>query len=366
MRLLLVSTDLRHMGGVAETVKLLLQELHGRVNVTAVPYGRRPGQRGVMRYFRTLADLFLFFRLLCLNRFDVIHMNPSMNLVSILKESALIILFFLFGYSGRILIFSHGWDDVFFKRISSGPFTSRIFRIILNRAGKVVVLAEEFKEKLGQAGVDLNRVEVVSTMIDTRSVPRSDACSKDGKSLLFLSRMIRGKGAYELIEAFALLNKKYDGLKLLMAGDGPERKGLMERAAALKLVNVSFPGYIQGVEKSRALEDSCIFLLPSRSEGCPVSLLEAMASGLVPVVTSAGGIKDVVRPGQTAVLLEEISAEAIAGAVARVIDDPGLRVMLSENAREYAAENFSSHKVTDRFLGFYEELNPQTQNGGLA
>ncbi|GKT32999.1 glycosyltransferase family 4 protein, partial [Aduncisulcus paluster] len=46
-------------------------------------------------------------------------MNPSMNLVSILKESALILIFFLFGYSGRILIFSHGWDDAFFKRLTS-------------------------------------------------------------------------------------------------------------------------------------------------------------------------------------------------------------------------------------------------------
>ncbi|ACS80487.1 glycosyltransferase family 4 protein [Maridesulfovibrio salexigens] len=366
MQLLLVSTDLRHMGGVAETVKLLLQELEGRVDVTAVPYGRRAGQKGFVRYLRTFADLFIFVRLLCFNRFDVIHMNPSMNLVSILKEFALILIFFLFGYSGRILIFSHGWDDAFFKRISSGPLTSNIFRMILNRAGKVVVLAEEFKRKLGQAGINIDRVEVVSTMIDTSNVPRSSACSKDGKSLLFLSRMIRGKGAYELLEAFALLNERYDGLRLIMAGDGPEREGLMERTAALNLSNVSFPGYIQDMEKSWALENSCVFLLPSRSEGCPVSLLEAMASGLVPVVTGVGGIKDVIRPDQTALLLDDISAEAIAGAVAEVIDNPGLRMELSENARKYADENFSSRKVTNQIISFYNELNLQTQNGGLA
>ena len=366
MRLLLVSTDLRHMGGVAETVKLLLHELDGRVDVTTVPYGRRAGQKGFVRYLRTLTDLFIFIQLLCFNRFDVIHMNPSMNLVSILKELALILIFFLFGYSGKILIFSHGWDDAFFKRLSSGLFASRLFRMILNRAGKVVVLAEEFKIKLGKAGIDIDRIEVLSTMVDTSNVSRSSACGKDGKSLLFLSRMIRGKGAYELLEALALLNERYDGLKLLMAGDGPEKSGLMERAGALNLTNVSFPGYIQGVEKDRALENSCIFLLPSRSEGCPVSLLEAMASGLVPIVTSAGGIKDVIRPGQTAVLLDEISAEEIAGAVAGVIDNPGLRMELSENAREYAEEHFGSRRVTDQIISFYNELNSQTQNGGLA
>ncbi|WP_421902498.1 glycosyltransferase family 4 protein [Maridesulfovibrio sp.] len=360
MRLLLVSTDLRHMGGVVETVKLLLRELEGRMDVTLAPYGRRFGQKGIVRYLRTLADLFLFTRLLLFNRFDVIHMNPSMNLVSILKESALILLFFLFGYSGRILIFNHGWDHAFFNRLAARTVTSRLFCMILNRAGKVVVLADEFKQRLAHVGVDPSRVVVVSTMVDIDSIPRSEACNKDGKTLLFLSRMIRGKGAYELLEAFALLNERYDGLSLLMAGDGPERERLMEKAASLKLQNAFFPGYIEGVDKDRALRESCVFLLPSRSEGCPVSLLEAMASGLVPVVTSAGGIKDVVKPGQTAVLLEEISAEAIADAVGRVVDDPGLRLELSENARNYAAEHFSSRRVTDRIFGFYEQLNSQT------
>ncbi|NDV21848.1 glycosyltransferase family 4 protein [Desulfovibrio sp. JC022] len=366
MRLLIVSTDLRHMGGVVETVKLLLRELRGRVNVTAVPFGRRLNQTGLIRYLRILADYFYYSWFLCFNRFDVIHMNPSMNILSVLKESVLITVFFMFGYSGRILVFFHGWDQQFFERIVGGTVFSRIFRLILNRAGMVVVLSEEFRESLSRAGIDRSKVQVVSTMVDMGSVPDSCSCKDDGKSLLFLSRMIKGKGADELLEAFSLLSGKYEGLKLVMAGDGPERERLMEKSASLKLKNAFFPGYIRDEAKSSTLAQSCVFLLPSKSEGCPVSLLEAMSVGLVPVVTGVGGIKDVVKPGQTAVLLDEVSAEAIAGAVSGLIDDPGLRGGMSEFARSYAREHFDSRTVTEKILAFYELLNSQMQNGGVA
>jgi glycosyltransferase involved in cell wall biosynthesis len=358
MRLLLVSTDLRHMGGVAETVQLLLREFAGRVDVTHRAFGRRVNQTGMMRIFRTVADLFSFARLLRGSRFDVIHMNPSMNLVSVLKETALFCLFCLFGYSGRILIFFHGWDEVFFERLASGRITGVLLRNVVNRAGQVLVLADDFRKALARAGVDVSQVEVVSTMVEMDKVPHSSVCEHDGKSLLFLSRMIVGKGVYELLEGFALLNKRYAGLKLVMAGDGPELENLKKRAAALGLHNISFPGYIMGEEKRSALQDGCIYLLPTSREGCPVSLLEAMAAGLVPVVTDAGGIKDVIEPGRTAVLLDEISAEAIADAVAPLIDDSGLRISVADSARKYAREHFGSGQVAERIMEFYFRIVP--------
>lgn len=356
MRLLLVSTDLRHMGGVVETVKLFMREFEGRLDVTHAAFGRRFNQKGMMRIFRTLADLFCFARLLGSKRFDVIHMNPSMNLVSVLKEAALFFVFFLFGYSGKVLIFIHGWDDVFFKRLASGRISAVLMRMILNHAGLVTVLAADFKKDLIRSGVDGAKIEVVSTMVDMDKIPVSSACEGNGKSLLFLSRMIVGKGVYELLDAFAILSAKYSGLKLVMAGDGPELDALKKRAAGLGLKDVSFPGYVQGEDKFKVLQENCIYLLPTSREGCPVSLLEAMASGMASVVTDAGGIKDVVRPGQTAVLLDEVSAGSIADAVGLLIEDPDLRISIAENAREYAAGHFSSGQVAERIQGLYSRL----------
>ena len=358
MRLLLVSTDLRHMGGVVETVKLFMREFEGKVDVMHAAFGRRVNQKGIMRILRTLADLFCFARLLSRHRFDVIHMNPSMNLVSVIKEAALFFVFYLFGYSGKVLIFIHGWDDVFFKRLASGRISAVFLRMILNHAGLVTVLAADFKKELIRSGVDGAKIEVVSTMVDMSKVPVSSGCAGDGKSLLFLSRMIVGKGVYDLLDGYALLSEKYSGLKLVMAGDGPELDALKKRAADLGLKNISFLGYIHGEDKFMVLQENCIYLLPTIREGCPVSLLEAMASGMASVVTDAGGIKDVIQPGKTAILLEEVSPAAIAEAVSLLIENPELRISVAVNARRYAVEHFSSGHVSELILKFYSRLVP--------
>ncbi|NDV26502.1 glycosyltransferase family 4 protein [Desulfovibrio sp. JC010] len=357
MRLLLVSPDLRLMGGVAETVKTLLGQLEGRVDVTQVMFGARVGQTSlIMRVCRTILDLFYFARMLVSGRFDIVHLNPSLVFVSVLKETVLFILCWLLGYSGRTFIFIHGWDQDFFKRIASGWISAKVMRAVLNRAGLVLVLAEEFRDELIRLGVDESKVEVVSTMVDMDSVPFSSGCARGEKSMLFISRMIVGKGVYEIIDAFSLLSKRYAGLKLVMAGDGPERGRLMELAASRDLRNISFPGHIQGQDKYRALEESCIFLLPTYSEGRPVSLLEAMASGLVPLVTDVGGIKDVTEPDETAVLLPEASAEAIVDGVSRVLDDSALRIRVAGNAQKYARANFCSRQVAERIIGLYSRI----------
>ncbi|HAS90312.1 MAG TPA: hypothetical protein DCS48_13580 [Desulfovibrio sp.] len=363
MRLLVVSPDLRLMGGVAETVKLLLRELEGRAEVTSAVLGRRLNQNGIARLLRVFADLFSFFKLLWSRRFDVIHMNPSLNFISFMKEGMLLLLFYLFGYSGRVLIFIHGWDEHFFARIAVNRFYSTLMSVVLNRAGLVLVLAEDFRCRLDSIGVDICNVKVISTMVDLDKIPISRSCESNEKSLLFLSRMIPGKGVYELLDAFSLLCDKYDSLRLIMAGDGPEKQRLMEIAASRGLSNVVFPGYIQGDEKRRTFEESCIYLLPTSREGCPVSLLEAMASGLVPVVTDAGGIKDVIKPGETVILLEEISAKAIAGAVEGLLADPIKLQKVAKAARSYAAANFGSRQITDRIIGFYEHLDVTLKKG---
>lgn len=366
MRLLVVSPDLRLMGGVAETVKLLLRELEGRAEVTSAVLGRRLNQNGIARLFRIFADLFLFFKLLWSRRFDVIHMNPSLNFISFMKEGMLLLLFYLFGYSGRVLIFIHGWDEQFFEQIRENRIYSTLMRVMLNRAGMVLVLADDFRRDLDSIGVDISNVEVVSTMVDLDKIPVYRSCESNEKSLLFLSRMIPGKGVYELLDAFSLLCEKHDNLKLIMAGDGPEKQRLMEIGALRGLSNVVFPGYIQGDEKRRAFEESCIYLLPTSREGCPVSLLEAMASGLVPVVTDAGGIKDVIKPGETAVLLEEVSAKAIDDAVEGLLVDPIKMAKVAKAARSYAIDNFSSRQITDRIFGFYERLDVKLKKGKVA
>lgn len=344
-------------GGVAETVRLLSDELEKKAEVCIKPYGRRSGQKGINRYLMPLRDILGFVLLLFRRRFDVIHMNPSLNMRSVLKEFPLLVMFYLFGYSGRVLIFIHGWEQVFFNRISEKSRVASLFSYLFNRSGTVLVLSEKFRKYLLGIGVEEDKVRTITTMVNLSELPPVSSDGKQCGTILYLSRLIAEKGVYETLEAFSRLVSKFPDLKLIMAGEGPEKGKLEALVAARRLSNVQLPGYIRGHEKFKALEKSCVFLLPTRyGEGCPVALLEAMGAGLVPVVADAGGITEIIHPGKNAVLLPEVSAEALENALEILLAGPAAMKRMSADAAKYAADNFSSAKVTELIMECYEHM----------
>lgn len=359
--ILLVTPDMDIPGGVAETVRLLAHELEEKAHVRIKPYGRRFGQKGLSRYLMPVRDILGFVLLLFRRRFDVIHMNPSLNLRSVFKEFPLLIMFYLFGYSGRVLIFIHGWEQDFFNSIAEKKWAAAVFANLINWSGTVLVLSEKFRKCLLGIGVEGDTVRTITTMVNLSELPPALKGGKQCRTILYLSRLIREKGVYETVEAFSRLTSRFPDLKLIMAGEGPERAGLEKMIAVKGLSNVELPGYIRGREKFEALEKSCIFLLPTRyGEGCPVALLEAMGAGLVPVVTDAGGITEIIQPGKNAVLIPEVSAEALENAVETLVSDPGAIERMSAEAAEYAADHFSSAKVTEIIFGCYGHMIPKS------
>jgi glycosyltransferase involved in cell wall biosynthesis len=156
--------------------------------------------------------------------------------------------------------------------------------------------------------------------------------------LLFMSRLVPGKGAKETVDAFCIVAESVPGLHLVCAGNGPDSEQLQHRVKERGLANrVSFPGFVRGPDKAQLLLDSDLFIFPSRlAEGCPVALLEAMGAGLPVVTADTGGIGDVFRDGVNGVLLGALpDAQAIADAIAGMIGDVAtLRRIGRHNAAE--------------------------------
>ena len=263
LRVLIISQDFKHIGGVVETAQLLLSKFEGKIDVSHGALGRRVGQVGVMAYIQPLLDMFNFFKLTRKESFDVIHVNPSFNIRSFVKEFFVFMLFCMFGYSGKILLFFHGWDPVFFQKLTSNFIGRKFLMCMLRRAGLIVVLSSKYRQSLLDLGIAEDKVVVLTTMYNKADVP---SCPKDittRNSVLFLSRIVRKKGVFELVEAFEVLLKRHESLHLIMAGDGPDKALLEELVKARKIENISFPGYIKGDEKRRAFEQSSVFILPT-------------------------------------------------------------------------------------------------------
>ena len=119
-------------------------------------------------------------------------------------------------------------------------------------------------------------------------------------------------------------------------------------------MNIDFLGHIDDVPAVH--RRASVFVLPSPSEGCSNALLEAMASGLCPVVTRVPGNVDVIGDGQNGLLFDHDDEAQLAAAMARVLDDASLRDRLSASARQQIVEQHDLDKIAGCYLTLFREL----------
>jgi glycosyltransferase involved in cell wall biosynthesis len=119
---------------------------------------------------------------------------------------------------------------------------------------------------------------------------------------------------------------------------------------------VSFVGPAYGEHKARLLAQADVLLLPSYSEGLPYALLEAMAAGVVPVVTPVGAVPEVVTEHEHGVFVEPRDAEAIAEAIASLAADRAGLLRMSAACRKRVALAYSLERLARDFSTLYASL----------
>ena len=165
---------------------------------------------------------------------------------------------------------------------------------------------------------------------------RYDTPARSGpvRRLIFIGRLARVKGVPLLLDALARLAPDHPDLRLTLVGDGPDRVSLQAEAEALGLAErVQFTGLLCAAEVAEALAAHDALVLPSFAEGLPVVLMEALASRLPVVATQVAGIPELVRDGETGLLVPPGDAEALAAAIARLLADPDLCRRMGEAGR---------------------------------
>lgn len=166
-----------------------------------------------------------------------------------------------------------------------------------------------------------------------------------------------------LIRALGLLRAAHPTVRLLVVGDGPERTKLEVLAAELALTDrVRFAGYQPRPEQYLRAMD--VFSLTSRSEGFPVSLLEAWRAGAAVAATAVGGIPAVVADGVDGLLFPPGDPAAAAAALGRLLADPGLRQRLAAAGRAALAERYSLDRMAAEYERRYRDLLATRPGGG--
>lgn len=358
MKVLILSREFNADGGVVQVVSGIVRSLAAPFHPLHLPIGRRQRRAAVLEgALAPLRDNFNLVRRVLRERPDVVHLNASFNPNSLLRDGAFRLTLGLLRYR-RVIVYFHGWDAAFMRRVAASRLLSSAVRGVFGKAAAVIVLSSEFKAQLTALGIPADRIHVMSTMFDGRLF-RGDARqpSQGRTRLLFMSRLVAEKGVFETLEGFAAALQDGCDAELTVAGDGPARTAAEARAAALGIASrVTFTGYLRGEEKARVLEQSDVFVFPTRyPEGCPVVLLEAMAAGAYLVTSRAGGIADIVRDGEHGIVLEATDAESVRQALRRALEDPRREAIRAHN-RQAAWQQFEAGRVTPRIEALYRRV----------
>lgn len=250
--------------------------------------------------------------------------------------------------------FHHGYTTIDLK----DRIYSTADRLALRRADLVVTPCAAFARDLAARGIDPGRVAVVHNAVWPRDLPsREDArrrLSLEGRrAVVSVGRLSREKGHDVLIDACAALDPvvRRDAM-VVIAGDGPERGRLEARAAAAG-VTLRCDGFQPDVAPYYAAAD--VFVLPSRSEGSPNVLLEALAAGCPIVATGVGGVPEIVQHGSSALLVAADRPLQLRERIEHVLTRRDLAADLAAAGRVVAAR-FAPARRTAALEAIYSSL----------
>jgi glycosyltransferase involved in cell wall biosynthesis len=224
----------------------------------------------------------------------------------------------------------------------------------------VVVLLSEREAEAWRARGRTPAMQVVPNGIDCAPFLRQNRAAPDRAAplrLIYVGRLAPRKGLLESLEALRLARSRGVAARLVIAGAGPEEGRLREHVREAGITrDVSFVGPAYGEHKARLLAQADALLLPSYSEGLPYALLEAMAAGVVPIVTPVGAIPEVVKEGETGVFVEPRDADAIADVITRLSKDRMSITRMSAACRTRAAAEYSLERLARDFSAIYWTL----------
>jgi len=177
--------------------------------------------------------------------------------------------------------------------------------------------------------------------------------------ILFVARLIREKGVLEFCQAARILKEKYkDQVHFVVIGDidrgNPSCLSWDDLEEFRNTGIVQFTGHMDEPQPYFAASD--IYCLPSYREGLPVTVLEAMASGLPVVTTNSPGCRETIDEGISGFLVPVRDVNSLVDRLERLIQDPALRERLGRAAREKSVREFSVEKIVDQHIDLYRNV----------
>jgi glycosyltransferase involved in cell wall biosynthesis len=171
----------------------------------------------------------------------------------------------------------------------------------------------------------------------------------------YIGRLINVKGIDLLIESFSLFHEKYSDSILIIVGTGEEKQKLMNLASKYNLsTEIYFMGYRKDVYNWLNIFDS--FILPSKREGLPLTILEAMAMKKIVISTKVGGIPELIRNNYNGILIDDRNPQSLLESMKYVYENTNEVCEMQENAYKHLLSNYSINNYINNLQEVYKRL----------
>lgn len=341
--LLYANVDAAHAGGVQAVVRGLRAHLLAEGHHVATGWAERStpsddeGEDGWAEQFpvRPGTDRWLHLPTIARLTRRLLRERPKVVHVHYASPSTRYLVALAPWLGFRVAVTCHGSDVL-------RPLTHDIAHLVpvLTRADAVTVVSEEIAARLAQVGIRTRRpLAVIANGVDTGfwRPPAARRARPIDITLVGVGRLEPVKGFDVLIDACGMLARQGKRLQLVLIGEGSQQAALAEQARALDLADqVSFAGRLPPEAIREHLHAADLFVLPSRSEGMPLALMEAMATGTPAVAAEVGGVAR--TAGGAARLVPPEEPGALASAIGALAADRAQRAALGAQARARAED----------------------------
>lgn len=233
---------------------------------------------------------------------------------------------------------------------------SPLIKLVWKKAKLLIAKCKIEQEMIIKTGCKKN-IQIIYNGVDTlKFKPKNKSVAKE-LTIICPARLIKRKGQDILIKAIALLKEKNINFKVDLIGEGDEKENFVNLCKELNIQeNINFIGYVTRVEMPEYYSNSDIFVLPSYNEGMSNSMLEAMASGISPVVTNVGGVEELITDKENGFIFDAGNVNQLADILEKLYSDRHLLLETSKKTRE-TVEQLSWSNITDKYKEIFSKYS---------
>lgn len=316
------------------------------------------GDLSIQAIFHSLKSIFLYSFAIIKHQPKIVHIATA-HKGSFVKHGVMVVIAKIFGR--KVILAPH--CSVFALLPDHSPkIWKRWVKFITNQCDYLLVLSKEWFKFPSQ--LPLNNLIYLPNAINTLeylSIDREFSEKSKSTNILFLGHISVEKGLLDLVDAISILTQdNILNFSVDLIGESInhlEFEEIMQQIDVKKLanyINAREPEF--GQKKIERLKSADIFVLPSHQEGMPMTILEAMASGLPVVATSVGGIPDLIINGKNGYLVPPNDPTKLSDALKEMIQNPSLRFQIGKDNREKAKQSYDIEKYVEKLGAVYLAL----------